>query len=96
MSFYSISATMFAVAMIPGTVIGGVIADKWGKKLTMFTSNLFAYGFWLITALANNKYLLYLSYSLQGFFGIIGLNLVGKHKSVHIVGAIFLQLILNL
>ena len=80
MSFYSLSATMFAVAMIPGTVIGGVIADKWGKKLTMFTSNLIAFGFWLLTAFVNNKYLLFLSYSLQGFFAVIGFNLSGKHN----------------
>ena len=80
MLFNSIPATLFTVATIPGTALGGVIADKWGKKLTMFTSNLFAYGFWLISAFAKHKYLLYLSYSLQGFFGTMGFNLVGKHK----------------
>ena len=78
--FNFITATLFAIATIPGTAIGGVIADKWGKRLTMFTSNLLAYGFWLITAFANNKNILFFSYSLQGFFGIIALNLVGEHK----------------
>ena len=76
----SISATLFAVATIPGTALGGVMADKWGRKLTMYTTNILAYGFWIITAFASNKYLLYMSYSFQGFFGIIGLNLVGKYK----------------
>ena len=88
MLFYtcdSIPATLFTVATIPGTAIGGVIADKWGKKVTMCTSNILAYVFWLITTFANNKYLLFLSYSFQGFFGIIGLNLVGKHKYINIV-----------
>ena len=80
MSFNSIPATLSAVAMIPGIVIGGVIADKWGKKLTMFSSNLIAFGFWLLTAFVNNKYLLFLSYSLQGFFAVIGFNLSGKHN----------------
>ena len=71
---------MFAAGTIPGTILGGVLADKWGKKLTMCISNLLAYGFWLITAFANNKYLLLLSYTFQGFFGVIGLNLVGKYE----------------
>ena len=95
MLFYtcdSIPATLFTVATIPGTAIGGVIADKWGKKLTMCTSNLLTYKFWVIAAFTNNKYLLFLSYSFQGFFGIIGFNLVGKHKLMKRGGSIFLQL----
>ena len=93
--FNSIPATLFTVATIPGTALGGVIADKWGKRMTMCTSNILAYGFWLITAFANNKYLLFLSYSLQGFLGIIGMNLVGKHNihSISIVEAVFMRLI---
>ena len=88
-----IPATLFTVATIPGTALGGVIADKWGKRLTMCTSNLIAYGFWLIAAFANDKYLLFVSYSLQGFFGIIGLNLVGKHTFNYHSGTTFMQLI---
>ena len=79
MSCNSIPATLFAAATIPGSVFGGVIADKWGKKLTMCTANLLAYGFWLTTAFARNKYFLFLSYSLQGLFGVIAFNLVGKY-----------------
>ena len=67
------------MAEIPGSLLGDVIADRWGKKLTMFTSNLLAYGLWLIIAFANNKYLLLLSYSLQGFFAIMAYNLIGEY-----------------
>ena len=96
MLFNSIQATLFTVATIPGTALGGVIADKWGKRLTMCTSNLIAYGFWLIAAFANDKYLLFVSYSLQGFFGIIGLNLVGKHTFHYHSGTTLMQLITDL
>ena len=68
------------MAEIPGSLLGGVIADRWGKKLTMCTSNLLAYGLWLIVAFANNKYLLFMSYSLQGFFAIMAYNLIGKNN----------------
>ena len=68
------------MAEIPGSLLGGVIADRWGKKLTMCTSNLLAYGLWLVVAFANNKYLLLLSYSLQGFFAIMAYNLIGKNN----------------
>ena len=84
MLFNSIPATLFTVATIPGTALGGMIADKWGKKLTMCASNLLAFGFWLLTSFASNKYLLFLSYSLQGFFGVIGMNLSGNHKITNI------------
>ena len=67
------------MAEIPGSLLGGVIADRWGKKLTMCTSNLLAYGLWLIVAFANNKYLLLMSYSLQGFFAIMAYNLIGEY-----------------
>ena len=85
----SIPATLFAAATIPGSVFGGVIADKWGKKLTMCTANLLAYGFWLTTAFARNKYLLFLSYSLQGLFGVVAFNLVGKHIFINIEEKVF-------
>ena len=73
---------MFNLGTIPGTALGGVIADKWGKKHTICASNITAYIFWLITAFADNKYLLYLSYSFQGFFGIVGFNLIGRCKVI--------------
>ena len=66
MSCNSIPATLFAVATIPGSFLGGVIADKWGKKLTMCTANLLAYGFWLTTTFARNKYLLFLPAATVG------------------------------
>ena len=75
-----ILATLLEGATIPGTAIGGMIADKWGKKLTICTSNFIAFGFWIIAAFTYNKYLLYLIYSFQGFFGYIGFSLVGKYK----------------
>ena len=58
--------------------MGGWIADKWGKKLTILTFNILAYVFWLITSFAKEKHLLFSSYSLQGFFGAIAYNCVGK------------------
>ena len=73
-----ISATFHVLATILGNIVGGWIADKWGKKLTMFTFNLLTLTFWLISACAHNKYLLYSSYSLQGLFGAIAHNCVGK------------------
>ena len=75
-----ILATLLEGATIPGTALGGMIADKWGKKLTICTSNFIAFGFWIIAAFTYNKYLLYLIYSFQGFFGYIGFSLVGKYK----------------
>ena len=89
MSCDSFPATLFALATIPGSVFGGVIADKWGKKLTMCTANLLAYGFWLTTAFARNKYLLFFSYSLQGLFGIMAVNLVGKYVLINIEEEVF-------
>ena len=80
MSCNYILATLLEGATIPGTALGGMIADKWGKKLTICISNLLAFGFWIIAAFTYNKYILYLIYSFQGFFGYIGFSLVGKHK----------------
>ena len=61
-----------------GFFLGGCIADKLGKKLTILVFNILAYAFWLITAFANEKHLLYSTYALQGFFGAIAFNCVGK------------------
>ena len=73
-----ISATLFALASIPGHLIGGWIADKWGRKHTMLIFNLSSYAFWLASALARNRFLLYTTYSLQGLFGSITFNLISK------------------
>ena len=60
-----------------GSGFGGWIADKWGKKRTMFTFNLLAYACWLTSSFARNRYLLYSTYSLQGFFRAIAYNCTG-------------------
>ena len=73
-----ISATLFAMALVPGYFLGGWIGDKWGRKPTMFIFNLLSYIFWIASAFGNNKYLLYSNYALQGFFGSIAYNLVSK------------------
>ena len=89
MSCNYILATLLEGATIPGTALGGMIADKWGKKLTIFTSNFIAFGFWIIAAFTHKKYLLYLIYSFQGFFGYIGFSLIGKYKFMNREGTIF-------
>ena len=94
MSCNYILATLLEGATIPGTALGGMIADKWGKKLTICTSNFIAFGFWIIAAFPYNKYLLYLIYSFQGFFGYIGFSLVGKYKLMNREGTLFLQIII--
>ena len=71
-----------------------MIADKWGKKLTICTSNFIAFGLWIIAAFTYNKYLLYLIHSFQGFFGYIGFSLVGKHKWMNREGKLFMDLII--
>ena len=68
---------LFAFGLVFGFGLGGWIADKWGKKVTMFTFNLLAYACWLPSAFANNRYLLYSTYSLQGIFGAITYNCAG-------------------
>ena len=73
-----VSATLFAMALVPGYFLGGWIGDKWGRKPTMFIFNLLSYIFWIASAFGNNQYLLYSSYALQGFFGSIAYNLVSK------------------
>ena len=54
------------------------MSDKWGKKLTMFASNLAAFACWIATAQAKTKWLLFTSYSLQGVFGAVAYNCIGK------------------
>ena len=61
-----------------GYSLGGWIADKWGKKLTLFTFNILAYACWITSAFTNDKYLLYSTYSLQGVFGGISHICTGR------------------
>ena len=61
-----------------GNFLGGFIADKVGKKLTILASNTMAYAFWVLISFSDNKKLLYFTYSVQGFFGAIAFNCVGK------------------
>ena len=64
--------------MFFGFCLGGWIADEWGKKLTMFVFNLLAYACWITTACGNNMYLIFFTHTLQGFFGAIAFNCIGK------------------
>ena len=80
----SISATLFALATVPGHLLGGCIADKWGRIQTIFIFNLISYVFWLATAFGNDRYLLYLTYALQGFFGSISYNVVSMYKIFYV------------
>ena len=80
----SIAATLFALGSALGFGLGGWISDGRGKRLTMFASNLAAYACWVVTALAGTRWLLFASYSLQGFFGAIAYNCIGDTKLVMI------------
>ena len=74
----SIAATLYAFATIIGFSTGGFISDPYGKKLTVFVFNLSAFACWIVSATATTKWFLYVSYSLQGFFGAIAYNCVGE------------------
>ena len=48
----------------------------------MFVFNLCAFACWIISATGRTKWFLYISYSLQGFFGALAYNCVGEIKYV--------------
>ena len=48
----------------------------------MFVFNLLAFTCWIISATASTKWFLYVSYSLQGFFGAIAYNCVGEMRNI--------------
>ena len=79
-----IAATLFALGCALGFGFGGWVSDARGKKVTMLASNLAAYVCWVVTASAGNKWLLFGSYSLQGFFGAIAYNCIGEANQVKI------------
>ena len=58
------------------------MSDAYGKKLTVFVSNLSAFACWIISATATSKWFLYVSYSLQGFFGATAYNCVGGVENI--------------
>ena len=80
LSILTISATLYALSTMIGFCTGGFISDPCGKKLTMFVFNLCAFACWIISATGRTKWFLYISYSLQGFFGALAYNCVGKIK----------------
>ena len=67
------------------------MSDAWGKRLTMSASNFAAFVCWIISAHAETKWVLYTSYSYQGFFGAIAFNCVGKVNNCKylLVGSVF-------
>ena len=72
---------MFTLGCVLGFGLGGFISDTFGKKLTIFSSNLAAYdACWIITGYGYAKWILYVSYSLQGFFGAVAFNCIGEKK----------------
>ena len=75
-----ISATLFTLGCVLGFGLGGFISDTVGKKLTISSSNLAAYACWIITGYGYAKWILYVSYSLQGFFGAVAYNCIGEKK----------------
>ena len=64
--------------------MGGFYTDHYGKRMTVFLFNLLAFYCWIISANVNTKWLLYVSYSMQGFFGTIAYNCVGKMNNINI------------
>ena len=74
----TITAALFTLASIIGFSIGGFLSDHYGKRLTVFLSNLFAFACWIISAISQAKWLLFISYSLQGLFSVIAYNCVGE------------------
>ena len=74
----TITAALFTLASIIGFSIGGLLSDHYGKRLTVFLSNLFAFVCWIISAIAKAKWLLFTSYTLQGLFSVIAYNCVGE------------------
>ena len=76
MSYFLIAA-LFSLGCALGFGLGGLISDMWGKRLTMSASNLAALFCWIISANAEEKWLLYGSYSLQGLFGAVSFNCIG-------------------
>ena len=65
-----------------GFSVGGLISDHYGKKRTVFVFNLLTSTCWIICAKATTKCLLFISFSLQGFFGAIAYNCVGKMEKM--------------
>ena len=78
----TIAATLYALGVVIGYIIGGPFSDFYGKRMSVFISNLLAYTCWIITAHTSTKWFLYASYSLQGFFGGIAYNNVGNMKFI--------------
>ena len=68
-----------------GVSMGGFFTDHYGKRMTLFLFNLLAFYCWIISANVTTKWILYVSYSLQGFFGSIAYNCVGEmnHIVIH-------------
>ena len=69
---------MYTFATIIGFSIGGMLSDHYGKRKTVFAFNFFAFICWIISSNAATKWLLFISYSLQGLFGSIAYNCVGE------------------
>ena len=76
--FVTVSATLYTFATIIGFSTGGMLSDHYGKRKTVFAFNFFAFICWIISSNATTKWLLFISYSLQGLFGSIAYNSVGK------------------
>ena len=82
--FTIITATLYAFASMIGLSMGGFFTDHYGKRITLFLFNLLAFYCWIISANVTTKWLLYVSYSLQGFFGTIAYNCVGEVNEINI------------
>ena len=74
----TIAATLFAFGSLVGFCTGGPFSDHYGKRMSVFVCNLITYTLWIITAHASTKWLLYVTYSLQGFFGAFAYNCVSE------------------
>ena len=76
--WFTIAATLWSFASILGFTTGGMFTDHYGKRMTVFGFNLLQSVCWVISAKATTKWLLFVSYSLQGLFGSIAYNCVGE------------------
>ena len=72
-----IPATLFTLGCVLGFGLGGFMTDTFGKKLTIFASNLAALACWIITGYGYSKWILYVSLV---FFGAVAYNCIGEKK----------------
>ena len=75
-TFIGLIYAFWLVAVIPGSIIGGILADKYGRKLPLYIFLIFLMIFSVTPIVISNVYIILLNFTILLFFsnGVIAAN----------------------